>query len=215
MTESWMLNPSKSPQFFMIDNPYRRADFLLSAHKLSQCPPDMGREVAFVGRSNVGKSSVINMVTGRKALARISKTPGRTQQINYFMVDETTRLVDLPGYGFARVSRSLQAHWVEMVNDYLQRRESLCGLILILDIRREPRDEDLQILDWCASVNLPVHILLNKADKLSFGAAGKKLREIQSGIGKQAGVQLFSALKRTGVDELRRVLDGWLYGGDS
>lgn len=197
----------------MTDNPYRRAEFLLSAHKLTQCPPDTGREVAFVGRSNVGKSSVINVVTGRKALARISKTPGRTRLINYFMVDDNTRLVDLPGYGFARVSRSLQAHWVETVNDYLLRRGSLCGLILILDIRREPRDEDLQILDWCASVNLPVHILLNKADKLSFGAASKKLRELQSGLGGKVGVQLFSAQKRTGVDELRRVLDGWLYCG--
>lgn len=199
----------------MTDNPYRRAEFLLSAHTLSQCPPDSGREVAFVGRSNVGKSSVINMVTGRKALARISKTPGRTQQINYFLVDENTRLVDLPGYGFARVSRSLQAHWVETVNDYLQRRESLCGLVLILDIRREARDEDLQILDWCAAVNLPVHILLNKADKMSFGAATKKLRDLKSGLGDGLDAQLFSARKGTGADELRRVLDGWLYDRDS
>ncbi|MEX2523765.1 MAG: ribosome biogenesis GTP-binding protein YihA/YsxC [Gammaproteobacteria bacterium] len=199
----------------MTDNPYRRAEFHLSAHTLSQCPPDAGREVAFVGRSNVGKSSVINMVTGRKALARISKTPGRTQQINYFLVGENTRLVDLPGYGFARVSRSLQAHWVKTVNDYLQRRESLCGLVLILDIRREARDEDLQILDWCAAVNLPVHILLNKADKMSFGAAAKKLRDLKSGLGDGVDAQLFSALKGTGADELRRVLDGWLYDRDS
>lgn len=197
----------------MTDNIYRKAEFLLSAHTLSQCPPDRGREVAFVGRSNVGKSSVINKVTGRKTLARISKTPGRTRLINYFMLDENTRLVDLPGYGFARVSRSLQAHWVETVNAYLQRRESLCGLVLILDIRRDLRDEDRQILDWCDAVSLPVHILLNKADKLSFGAAGKKLRDLQPDLGKDVGAQLFSAQKGTGVEELRRVLDGWLYAG--
>jgi GTP-binding protein len=199
----------------MSDNPYRRAEFLRSAHKLSQCPPDQGREVAFVGRSNVGKSSVINALTGRKALARISKTPGRTQQINYFVLDEQARLVDLPGYGFARVPRNLQAHWLETVNAYLQRRASLAGLILILDIRRGPGAEDEQILDWCATVALPVHILLNKADKLSFGAARQRLLELQSRLDGKAGIQLFSAKNGTGAEELRQCLDRWLYGSPS
>jgi len=165
-----------------------------------------------MGRSNVGKSSVINRVTGRKALARISKTPGRTQQINYFIVDSETRLVDLPGYGFARVSRELQSHWLEAVNDYLQRRKSLCGLILILDIRREPGDEEWRVREWCAAVNLPLHVLFNKADKLSSGAGDKILRDRQSVFGDNTSAQLFSARKGTGTEALRRVLDGWLYG---
>ncbi len=200
--------------FMPSDNPYRRAEFLVSAHKLSQCPPDSGREAAFVGRSNVGKSSVINALTERKGLARISKTPGRTQQINVFRVDDATRLVDLPGYGFARVSRSLQAHWLETVNAYLQRRESLCGLVLIVDVRREPRDEDRRILEWCGAVGLPVHVLLNKADKISFGAAKQRLFALQSGLGEGVTVQLFSAKTGAGVDEARHVLDAWLYPGD-
>lgn len=200
-----------TPRDSMSDNPYRRAEFLLSAPALAQCPPDSGREVAFVGRSNVGKSSVINAVTGRKALARISKTPGRTQQINYFVVADEARLVDLPGYGFARVSRDLQERWVETINAYLQRRASLAGLILIVDVRREQGEEEARMLEWCAAVDLPVHILLNKADKLSRGAAKSRLLALRSRLDGAVTAQLFSAKSGLGAEELRRQLDAWLY----
>jgi GTP-binding protein len=197
----------------MSDNFLRRAEFLLSAHTLDQCPEDYGREVAFVGRSNAGKSSVINALTGKKGLARTSKTPGRTQQINFFILDQGRRLVDLPGCGFARVPRSMQAHWFRTINDYLRRRQSLTGLILIMDVRRNPGTEETQIPAWCEAVGLPVHILLNKADKLSFGAASRRLLAVRSALGQHGcTVQLFSAKDRTGMAEAAAVVQGWLSG---
>lgn len=192
---------------------YQHAKFLLSASKLSQLPPDQGREVAFVGRSNAGKSSVINAITGINGLARTSKTPGRTQLINYFILDDKRRLVDLPGYGYAKVAAALKKHWISIINTYLRERGSLKGLILIVDIRRMLKEEDRRLLDWCQAVELPVHILLNKADKLSRGAAKQNLlalrRELDNG---PLTVQVFSASKKTGVEEARRVLDHWLNG---
>lgn len=196
----------------MPDNPLSRAAFLLGAHSLDQCPPDNGVEIAFVGRSNAGKSSVINTLTGRRGLARISKTPGRTQQINFFALDGERRLVDLPGYGFARVPPALKKHWFETINGYLQRRRSLAGLILIHDVRRDPGPEDLQILDWCAASRLPVHVLLNKADKLSYGAGRRRLAAFQAGLAPGCTIQLFSARTRAGREEAAARIRTWLAG---
>jgi GTP-binding protein len=195
----------------MSNNPLRRAEFLLSAHRLDQCPEDSGVEVAFVGRSNAGKSSVINALTGRRNLARTSKTPGRTQQINFFSLDGQRRLVDLPGYGFARVPPAMKTHWFETINAYLAGRRSLAGLILIMDVRREPGEEDVRILEWCRAAGLPVHILLNKADKLSFGAARQRLLAVRAGLaGAGRSLQLFSAKTRAGRDEAGGIVAGWL-----
>lgn len=191
---------------------FRQTEYISSAHKLSQMPADNGAEVAFVGRSNVGKSSVINTITGRKGLARTSKTPGRTQQINFFSVNDNVRLVDLPGYGFAKVPKNLQAHWAKTLQGYFEIRQSLRGLILILDIRRGLTEADQQMLQWCRAAELPVLILLNKSDKLSFGAAKKTLLAVQreTGVADQH-IQLFSALKNQGIEEACLVLKTWLF----
>ena len=193
------------------DNFLRRAEFLASAHTLAQCPADQGAEVAFVGRSNAGKSSVINALTGRKALARTSKTPGRTQLINFFTLDEQRRLVDLPGFGFARVPPAMQAHWFKTINAYLNRRRSLAGLVLIMDLRRDPGPEELQIPAWCRERGLPVLVLLNKSDKLSFGAASRRLQTLAAALGGDGcTVQLFSARDRRGLEQASAVLRQWL-----
>lgn len=196
----------------MKNNRYRQAEYLLSAHTLDQIPPDQGAEVAFAGRSNAGKSSVINTITDRKSLARVSKTPGRTRQINFFQVQEDIRLVDLPGYGFAKVSDALQQHWGRTLSAYFEKRTSLKGLILITDIRRLLTDYDEQMLAWCQANGLPVHVLLNKADKLSFGASKQSLIRVRQKLANESlSVQLYSALKKAGVDEVRARLDTWLF----
>jgi GTP-binding protein len=190
---------------------YRQASYATSAHTLEQLMPDEGQEVAFAGRSNSGKSSVINALTGQKRLAKISKTPGRTQLINFFPVDEDNRLVDLPGYGYAKVPESVRNHWRETLGLYFQQRQSLAGVVLIVDIRRLLSEYDEQMLSWCESAALPVHILLNKADKLAFGARKKSLLAVQQGLsGSEHSVQLFSVLKKTGIEELSDILDTWL-----
>ena len=195
----------------MKNNIYRRAEFLLSAHKPSQFPPDSGREVAFAGRSNSGKSSVINVITGKRALARVSKTPGRTQQINFFTVTDDIRLVDLPGYGYAGVPGAMRQHWAKLINTYFDRRRSLKGLILVTDIRRQLTAYDEQMLAWSMDKRLPVHILLNKMDKLSSGAARQALAAVAKTLDPQStSLQLFSALKKTGINEVCRQLDEWL-----
>ncbi len=195
----------------MKNNIYRQAEYLISAHELAQFPVDLGKEIAFAGRSNAGKSRVINAITDRKGLARISKTPGRTRQINFFLLDKQLRLADLPGYGFARVSNSLQKHWAKILNSYFEQRKSLKGLILIIDIRRNLTDYDRQMLNWCQAATLPVHILLNKSDKLSRGAGKHALLQLkQQTEGFDFTIQLFSALKKTGVTEVRTQLDRWL-----
>jgi len=199
----------------MAINTYRQASYATSAHTLDQLMPDTGREVAFAGRSNAGKSSVINAITGQNRLAKISKTPGRTQLINFFSVNEHVRLVDLPGYGYAKVPLKLQAHWAQTLGEYFQQRQSLAGIILIVDIRRLPGEYDLQMLDWCESAGLPVHILLNKSDKLAFGARKKALLQVEKKLTyTNQSVQLFSVLKRDGIDELATVLDRWLFEPD-
>jgi GTP-binding protein len=194
------------------NNPFRQSRYLLSAHSFSQFPVDAGREVAFVGRSNVGKSSVINALTDQKRLAKTSKTPGRTRQINFFTVDEGSRLVDLPGYGFARVDRSVKRQWDKVINEYFSHRQSLAGLILILDIRRQITPEDEEILKWCRIAGVPAHILLNKADKLSSHKRQQALAGYKKRVSPGSGVslQLFSALDRTGIEEAVAILSGWL-----
>jgi len=190
---------------------FQKTLFICSAHNLSQCPADEGFEVAFAGRSNVGKSSVINCLTGNNKLARISKTPGRTQLLNFFSVTENTRLVDLPGYGFARVPQKIRQHWGALLQGYFETRRSLAGLILIMDIRHPLKPFDRQLLAWCQSTGLPVHVVLNKADKISRGAGLDCRKTVEAELQQRGvSVQLFSAQNRNGVAELQMCLDIWL-----
>jgi GTP-binding protein len=192
---------------------YRAAAFLTSAGKFSQCPPDTGWEVAFAGRSNAGKSSAINSLTGNHKLARTSKTPGRTQLINFFTVGEHQRLVDLPGYGFAKVPQAVQKQWTQQLEAYLQQRQCLRGLVLMMDVRHPLQPFDQQMLSWAVAAHMPVHILLTKSDKLKNGPARNTLLQVKKGLeehGELVSVQLFSALKHSGLKELIAVLDAWL-----
>jgi GTP-binding protein len=193
---------------------YRAARFLTSASKLSQCPPDEGWEVAFAGRSNAGKSSAINALTGNRKLARTSKTPGRTQLINFFSLSEQQRLVDLPGYGFAKVPEAVKREWVRQLEFYLQQRQCLQGMVLLMDVRRPLQDFDRMMLDWAVAGSMPVHILLTKADKLKKGPAKSTLLQVRKELtlaeSELVSVQLFSALKKTGMEPLVQVLEGWL-----
>lgn len=196
---------------------YRQARFLKGVSRLSDLPPDRGVEVAFAGRSNAGKSSVINALTGRASLARISKTPGRTQQLNFFVLgDDAHRLVDLPGYGFANVPVALKRRWAALVEGYLSSRGSLAGVVILMDARRPFTDADTQLLEWCSHARLPTHVLLNKSDKLSRGAGARVLADARKrleGLGEDNQVQLFSATRRTGLEALGIRLDRWLgYG---
>ena len=192
---------------------YRAAAYLTSASKLSQCPPDNGWEVAFAGRSNAGKSSAINSLTGNKKLAKTSKTPGRTQLINFFSLSESQRLVDLPGYGFAKVPQSVKREWTKNLENYLQRRRSLRGLVLMMDVRHPLQPFDNQMLNWALAAGMPVHILLTKADKLKKGPANNALLKVRAALREHddlVSVQLFSALKHSGHAELFEVLTAWL-----
>ena len=192
---------------------YRAAEFLTSARKVSQCPPDSGYEVAFAGRSNAGKSSAINSLTQNKKLARTSKTPGRTQLLNFFALTEDQRLVDLPGYGFAKVPKAVKQAWIKELEGYLQRRESLRGLILLMDSRHPMQPFDEQMLSWAVAANMPVHILLTKSDKLKKGPAKAAMLKVSAEVQEHkelVSVQLFSSLKHTGHQELIRVLNTWL-----
>ncbi len=189
---------------------FPEAKFLLSADTPAQFLPDTGIEVAVAGRSNAGKSSAINVIVNRRQFARTSKTPGRTRLVNFFSLRENARLVDLPGYGFARVSASMQKHWGELLQDYFEMRKSLRGLLLVVDARRMLSDFDLHMLNFADSVSLPVHVLLTKADKLKRGQASSALLQVRKELDENASVQLFSALKRHGVDEARKVLEDFL-----
>lgn len=191
---------------------YRSARFLTSAPTLRECPPDTGSEVAFAGRSNAGKSSAINALTGNGRLARTSKTPGRTQLLNFFDLGDDHRLVDLPGYGFAKVPLAVKEQWQRHLEHYLQARQSLRGLILLMDIRHPLQAFDLQLLDWTQSCVMPVHILLTKADKLKFGAAKSALLDVRKTLKDREAVtlQLFSATAGMGLEELLAQLDQWL-----
>lgn len=188
---------------------YPEASFISSADSRGQFPRDTGREVAFAGRSNAGKSSAINAIVNRRQFARTSRTPGRTQLINFFSLAPGRRLVDLPGYGFARVPDAKRDHWGELVQQYFQGRKSLSGLFLVVDCRRRLTDFDRRMLDFADSLAVPVHLLLAKADKLKRGQATDALREVAKEAA-DASVQLFSATGRAGVDEARTVLDEFL-----
>ena len=193
------------------DNPYRAAHYVISAHKLGQLPADEGCEVAFAGRSNAGKSSAINALTDQKSLARTSKTPGRTQQIVIFEIAPLRRIADLPGYGFAKVPEKLRAHWRYLMQTYFNRRESLRGVVLVMDIRHPLRDFDLQMLAWCDAACVPCHVLLTKADKLKRGPAQATLFKVRAALPATATCQTFSARQRDGLAELIRQLNQW-YG---
>ena len=197
----------------MSNSQYNKATYLLSAHTLDQCPDDIGMEVAFAGSSNVGKSSVINAITGNRKLARTSKIPGRTQMLNFFILDERLRLVDLPGYGYAKVPEKIRQNWGSVLRTYFEQRQSLTGLFLIMDVRHPLKPFDLQMLDWCQSAGLPVHILLNKSDKVSRGAGYKALQMVKRNYPDEyMTVQLFSVLNKNGLDEARDKLDNWFSG---
>ena len=191
---------------------FRRCEFLKGAVKLSQCPPQGIPEVAFAGRSNAGKSSALNCITGRRGLARASKTPGRTREINFFDLGDGGRLVDLPGYGFARVPENLRKQWRQMMETYLSKRDDLRGVILMMDVRHPLTDFDRQMLEWTGSVGLPCHILLTKADKLSRGKSGSVLLQLRKAIAEQPQIsaQLFSSLASLGVDEAKAQITTWL-----
>lgn len=190
-------------------NPYRQAAYVLSAHNYRQLPADSGWEVAFAGRSNSGKSSAINALTDQKSLARTSKTPGRTQQIVIFRIDDERRIADLPGYGYAKVPAKLKEHWRKLMSRYFEQRQSLRGVVLVMDIRHPMRTFDEQMLEFCEAAGLPCHILLTKADKLSRGAAKSALLAIGKELPQHASLQLFSAPSAQGRDELITVLNGW------
>jgi|SRR5690554_1090624 len=194
---------------------YQSARFLISAPTLVQCPADHGAEVAFAGRSNAGKSSAINTLTRQKSLARTSRTPGRTQLINFFSLgeDTTRRLVDLPGYGYAKVPEAVKREWQRHLADYLRGRHSLHGLVLVMDVRHPLTEFDQTLLGWADEQDMPVHILLTKADKLKSGAAKSALQQVRNQLREWEDlvtVQLFSSLKRQGVDEACAQLDIWL-----
>lgn len=186
------------------------AKFILSANAPGQFVPDDGVEVAVAGRSNAGKSSAINVIVNRRQFARTSKTPGRTQLVNFFDLRHKQRLVDLPGYGFAKVSAAVRRHWGRLLESYFEQRESLAGLLLVVDVRRQLTDFDRQMLAFAESVDLPVHILLTKADKLKRGQAATALLQVKKALGQRASVQLFSALKKQGVEEARDTLEKFL-----
>ena len=193
-------------------NYYQKAKFLTSASKAKQFPVSEAIEVAFAGRSNAGKSSAINSLCENKNLARTSKTPGRTQLINFFTLDEQRTLVDLPGYGYAKVPEKMRREWQALMENYLSERPNLHGLVIIMDIRHPLKDYDLQMLEWCQHFSTPTHILLTKADKLKRGPALKSLADVKKILKAEqldASVQIFSALNRTGIEDLQNKLNEW------
>ena len=189
---------------------YPRAAFIKSANAPSQFVADEGAEVAFAGRSNAGKSRAINVIVNRRQFARTSKTPGRTQLVNFFLLRDGARIVDLPGYGFAKVSDKMREHWADLIADYFESRSSLRGMFLIVDIRRKLTDFDRQMLAFAESVGLPVHVLLTKADKLKRGQVARALLEVRRDLGASATVQPFSALSRDGEEAARARLEEFL-----
>ncbi|MDK2779208.1 MAG: ribosome biogenesis GTP-binding protein YihA/YsxC [Pseudomonadota bacterium] len=197
---------------------YTNTQFVKSAAKLSQCPTEIVREVAFAGRSNAGKSSALNRLTGNKKLARTSKTPGRTQLINYFRIgDRPLALVDLPGYGFAKVPVAVKNEWQKELGNYLEKRDALVGLVLLMDIRHPLKEFDTAMISWAQDSQMPLHILLTKADKLKRGPAKSALLQVKKAVahlGDLVTVQTFSSLNGEGIDVLRKQLDGWLVPAD-
>lgn len=191
-------------------NPLAQARFAFAAHNASQLPPDECCEVAFAGRSNAGKSTALNALCHQNALARTSKTPGRTQQLVYFEVAPARFLVDLPGYGYAKVPEALRVHWQAFINHYFQTRASLAGLVVVMDVRHPLREFDLQMLEYAKARGLPAHCLLTKSDKLGRGEQAKTLKAVRAELGDVASVQLYSGDSKIGVDEARKVVASWL-----
>ena len=189
---------------------YPKAKFILSANDTKQFVCDEGAEVAFAGRSNSGKSSAINVIVNRRQFARTSKTPGRTQLINFFELNDKKRIVDLPGYGFARVNESVKEHWGRLLSYYFENRESLQGLFVIVDIRRGLSEYDRDMLFFAKLQNIAIHILLTKADKVKRRIANNTLIEVREGLEDSASVQLFSSLKRQGLIEARMIMEEFL-----
>ena len=200
-----------------MSHPYRQAQYTISATQLSELPVDEGIEVAFAGRSNAGKSSAINTITDQKSLARISKTPGRTQMINFFSIDDSRSLVDLPGYGYAKVPEKIKIRWQQTLGKYLETRQALRGLVLMMDIRHPLKEFDLQMIKWANNAKLSVHILLTKSDKLKRGAANSSLLLVNKELQKKellASAQLFSSLNHEGKQEAIDQLNQWFYPDD-
>ena len=194
---------------------FNKAEFLISAPSIKQAPDDTGKEVAFAGRSNAGKSSAINTLTNNKKLARTSKTPGRTQLLNFFTLDEDCRLVDLPGYGFAKVPKAIKQKWDRNLAGYLQERQSLKGLVMLMDIRHPLQKYDWQMIRWASESEMPIHLLLTKSDKLKKGPANNTLLKVkqelaEEGLTANISLQTFSSLKKEGLDELNKCLEKWL-----
>lgn len=191
---------------------YAKTHFVLSAPAISHLPADTGIEVAFAGRSNAGKSSALNALAQQKHLARTSKIPGRTQLINLFEIEPNCRIVDLPGYGYAKVPEGMKRTWQKSLNEYLQKRKSLGGIVILMDIRHPLKDLDQKMIDWSVAVGLPVMLLLTKADKLAKGAQKQQLDRIREAILPFQGdiaVEIFSSLKKTGLPSLTAKLDEW------
>jgi GTP-binding protein len=190
-----------------------KATFTISAPDIRRLPNDSGIEVAFAGRSNAGKSSALNTLTNQRGLARISKTPGRTQLINVFEVAENRRLIDLPGYGFAKVPLEMKKKWQKALGEYLEKREALKGLVVLMDIRHPLKDLDLDLIHWAADSELPVLVLLTKCDKLSQGKRSAEVLSVKKALAPldaDIKVQAFSSLKRTGADQANSVICDWL-----
>lgn len=188
------------------------AGFLASAPDLARCPPGDEPEIALAGRSNAGKSSVLNRLAGNRRAARVSKTPGRTRLLNFFRLAGGGRLVDLPGYGYARAGREEQARWQAAVNEFLSLRAQLIGVLLVTDIRHPGASFDQQLIAWAAESEMPLHILLNKADKLKYGARRQALARYRNRCGERATAQLFSAANGLGVEQLAAVVAHWMAG---
>lgn len=191
---------------------YHQTQYVKSAVELNQLPADKGWEVAFIGRSNAGKSSAINAITGIKGLARTSSTPGQTQMINIFSFEKDRRLMDLPGYGYAKVPRTIKERWQQTTNDYLETRQCLRGLILVMDIRHPLKEMDEQLIAWTIQCQVPVHVLLTKADKLTAAESRKVLKEVREALepySTSISAQTFSSMRHQGIDEAQVRLDEW------
>jgi len=214
----WSTSQMAQHRNFPILNPiYQRVHFVTAAARVDRIPPDQGREVAFAGRSNAGKSSAINTICHCRQLARTSKTPGQTQQLVFFALDETRRLVDLPGYGYAKVPEAVKLQWQRLMAAYLEQRRSLAGLVVVMDIRHPLTAFDLQMIEWGQRAELELLLLLTKSDKLKRGAAHAEREQVAKVVavdGRRIQVELFSAQTRLGVGPVHRVLDRWLGVGD-
>ena len=195
----------------MVTQAFRQARFITSSAKLSQLPPDTGIEVAFAGRSNAGKSTALNTITDQRKLAHTSKTPGRTQLINLFAIAQDKHFVDLPGYGYAKVAITIKERWQKTLAKYLETRQCLRGMVLVMDIRHPLKEMDIMMLAWADAAGLPVHILLTKSDKLSKSQAMQTMLQVKKSVNvyPNTTVQCFSSLKREGIDTIHQVLLDW------